>query len=119
MVIQVRNVHDTVANSSECFPTTETSSCNLRSAVEYCVELTRNVSLINCVIELPVMTNISLDPSLGEIFIDTTSHSNTTEVLHFDLSIVVEGQGTVIAPVGAKEKCVTVSMYDSYGDGNV
>ena len=85
--VVVTNVTDAPANASLCsgFTTSEPSSsffCNLRSAVAYCIQLEGNETESQCVIELPAMTNILMDPHLGELSIDISPHTNITELPH-------------------------------------
>ena len=125
--VVVTNVTDAPANASLCsgFTTSEPSLCNLRSAVAYCIQLERNETESQCVIELPAMTNILMDPHLGELSIDISPHTNITELPASGLNVVIDGQGAAISPLLVDlynedgESCVDVdvSLYDSYGDG--
>lgn len=125
----VTNVTDAPANASLCSgnvsdsqsSSSSDSLCNFRSAVAYCVQLERNYSAQSeCVIALPAMANITMDPRLGEVSIDTTIQTNLTE-----LKIVIDGRGASLSALEIEEtdpvdvSCVDVgvSMYDSYGDG--
>ena len=63
-VIEVTNIIDSISEVNNCHHVNSNlnNKCNLRSAWELC-----SLSIINCVIELPLHSNIIMNMSLGSL----------------------------------------------------
>jgi len=63
-VIEVTNIIDSISEVNNCHHINSNlnNKCNLRSAWELC-----SLSIINCVIELPLHSNIIMNMSLGSL----------------------------------------------------
>lgn len=66
-VIEVTNIIDSISEVNNCHHINSNlnNKCNLRSAWELC-----SLSIINCVIELPLHSNIIMNMSLGSLVLN-------------------------------------------------